>query len=103
MMNVRIGDQTEAGFGLVGVDRQGIDAEQVHRDLLRASPAASEVKDRQVLTKSGPCQGTKLSRRKMRPPHPHPTTRASRPAPSLKHVDAADVRRVRGYFEVSGK
>jgi hypothetical protein len=58
MMNVRVGDQTEDGFGLVGVDRQGIGAELDHRDLLRASPAASEVEDRQVFTKSGPCQGT---------------------------------------------
>lgn len=61
MMNVRIGDQTENRFGLVGVDRQGIGAELDHRDLLRASPAASEVEDRQVFTFFGPCQGSASS------------------------------------------
>jgi hypothetical protein len=41
MIDVRGGDQAERSVGLGGIDRQ-IVAELNHRDLLRASPAASK-------------------------------------------------------------
>jgi hypothetical protein len=106
MINVRDGDHAERSVGLVGVDRLGVVANLDHRVLLRGPPQP-QGEERQVFTFYGPCQGTSqfAAGDEAAAPSSFSTqsTRAARPARMLTLMDAAAVRQVQGYFEVSGK